>query len=437
MRQCPVWKMVAMVGGLVLMAARSVQAQPLKVFILAGQSNMQGHVNVSTFPYMADDPKTAPILKEMLNARGKPKVLQNVWIASIGCAGNDTTEQKGKLTTGFGAGPGEIGPEFTFGIYIEKLLGGPVLLIKTSWGGKSLNTDFRPPSAGPYVWNHYALEQLKLRHENVAQAKAAKIKATGVYYRLMIKYVRKVLANIKRVDPQYNPKQGYELAGFIWFQGWNDYVDNWTYPNNHKPGGYDRYSRLMAMLINDVRKDLSAPHMPFVIGALGVDGVHHANKPMLYFRQAEAAPALLPQFKGNVAVVKTAPYWDDKLEALFTRYQGYWPKVNAEAAAEKNTSWNNKLRLMRENFTPEELKQLKGMSAFDFHYLGAAKIMAPIGKAFAEAAAKLDKKTQLPVVTRTSLNPIVMRPIHLNHAPKAGTPSTPQAMLTAPPTRSP
>ena len=26
----------------------------------------------------------------------------------------------------------------------------PVLIIKTSWGGRSLNTDFRPPGAGPY-----------------------------------------------------------------------------------------------------------------------------------------------------------------------------------------------------------------------------------------------------------------------------------------------
>ncbi|NNM85373.1 MAG: hypothetical protein HKL96_06435 [Phycisphaerales bacterium] len=387
-----------MVAGLVLGAASSVQAQPLKVFILAGQSNMQGHVNISTFPSMADDPKTAPILKEMLNGQGKPKVLQNVWIASIGCAGNDTNEQTGRLTAGFGAGRQEIGPEFTFGIYIEKMLGGPILIIKTSWGGKSLNTDFRPPSAGPYVWNHYALEQLKRRHANVAQAKADKIKATGVYYRLMIGYVRKVLANIKRVDPQYNPKQGYELAGFVWFQGWNDMVDSWTYPQRKRPGGYDLYSQLMGMFIDDVRKDLSAPRMPFVIGTLGVGGLKHIGMHMVYFRQAEAAPSLRPQFKGNVAVVQTAPYWDDHLAALQARYQGYWRKVNAKAAAEKNTSWKNRIRLMNENFTPEELKQLKGISAFGFHYLGAAKIIAPIGKAFAEATAKLDKTTQLPVV---------------------------------------
>jgi alpha-galactosidase len=30
-----------------------------------------------------------------------------------------------------------------------------VLIIKTAWGGKSLHTDFRPPSAGAYELNDY------------------------------------------------------------------------------------------------------------------------------------------------------------------------------------------------------------------------------------------------------------------------------------------
>ena len=46
----------------------SVQAKPLKVFILAGQSNMQGHAEICTFDYIGDDPATAPILDEMRDA---------------------------------------------------------------------------------------------------------------------------------------------------------------------------------------------------------------------------------------------------------------------------------------------------------------------------------------------------------------------------------
>ena len=88
----------------------------------------------------------------------------------------------------------------------------------------------------------------------------------------MIDHVRKVLKDIKRVVPDYDPKQGYELAGFVWFQGFNDYVDGWTYPDRIKPGGYDLYAELLGHLIRDVRKDLSAPKMPFVIGVMGIGG---------------------------------------------------------------------------------------------------------------------------------------------------------------------
>ena len=164
-------------------------SKKLKVFILAGQSNMQGHVNVSTFDAMADDRKTAPILREMLAADGKPKVCDKVWISSIGCADDDTTEQKGNLTAGLGACTESIGPEFTFGIYMNKTLNEPFLIIRTSWGGKNLHTDFRPPGAGPYEWSDFELSRNKERGDDIAKNKAEKTEATGVYYRLMVEHV--------------------------------------------------------------------------------------------------------------------------------------------------------------------------------------------------------------------------------------------------------
>lgn len=127
---------------------RGWAAKPLKVFILAGQSDMQGHVNVSTFDSMSGDPKTAPILKEMRGADGKPIVCDRVRMASIGCAGDDTMEQSGKLTTGFGASSEAIGPEFTFGIYMEKALNEPILIIKTSWVAGICTRRFVRPGQG-------------------------------------------------------------------------------------------------------------------------------------------------------------------------------------------------------------------------------------------------------------------------------------------------
>jgi hypothetical protein len=379
-----------------LFAAASTEAKPLKVFILAGQSNMQGHANVSTFDSMADDPKTTPLLKEMRNADGTPRVCQKVWISSVGCADDDTTEQKGKVTVGFGASTEEIGPEFTFGIYLEKLLDEPVLLIKTSWGGKSLHTDVRPPSAGPYVWTDDDLAQRKEQGEDLKKAKAEKIKDTGVYYRDMIRHVRKVLADIKRVVPEYDPKQGYELAGFVWFQGWNDFVDESTYRNQNQPGGYDLYGQLLAQFIRDVRKDLSAPKMPFVIGVMGIGGLLKDTKtPQMYFRQAQAAPASLPEFKGNVVAVQTAPYWDYDLAALNDRLDSFNEKMDGEEQKNPNLTPEEKeaarKKGMAESFTAEELKRLKGVSHWGCHYIGAAKIIAPIGKAFADAMVEFQK----------------------------------------------
>ena len=140
-----------------------------------------------------------------------------------------------------------------------------------------------------------------------------------------------------------------------------------------------------------MRKDLSVPKLPFVIGVIGIGGEKADKKPgnMQYFRQAMAAPAALPEFMGHVVAVPTAPFWDDELEALQGRVDACWPKVDATVAAEKNDSWENKMKHMAENFTPAEWKRLQtGTSNQAYHYLGAAKIMAPIGKALAEAMVK-------------------------------------------------
>jgi len=391
--------MMVMVAGLMAGIAGQAQAKPLKVYILAGQSNMQGWTSPETFDSLATDPKTAPLLKEMRGADGKPRVCEKVWISSIGCAGDDTTEQKGKLTVGFGANADRIGPEFTFGIYMEKLLNEPILLIKTSWGGKSLHTDFRSPGAGAYVWGDFEVQACKNRG-SLEKDKADKIKATGVYYRLMLEHVGKVLGNIKRVVPDYDPGQGYEIAGFVWFQGFNDLVSDWTYPDNNKPGGYDLYSVLMAHFIRDVRKDLKVPKMPFVIGVMGLNGMTPPQNEA-YFHQAQAAPASLPEFKGNVAAVETAPFWDADLDALLRRETKFWPQMDARAAESakqhlKISGQEAKDQVLLENgFTPEEVKRLrKGVSNLGFHYLGAAKIIAPIGKAFAEAMVDLQKTRQ-------------------------------------------
>ncbi len=385
---------------LLVLVTSVAEAEPLRVFILAGQSNMQGHAQVRTFEHIGMDPATKPLLEEMQNADGSPKVLERVWISSIGCADE---EQKGKLTTGFGAsqnGP-KIGPEYTFGITMEKLVDGPILLIKTSWGGKSLNTDFRSPSAGPYVFNASQLAAFQKQGKDLDTIKAEKQMATSVNYRLMVEHVKTVLADINRVVPNYDAAQGYKLSGFVWFQGWNDMVDGSTYPNRDQPGGYDAYSDVMAHFIRDVRKDLNAPKLPFVIGVLGVGGPvaeygpdQQRYKPIHQnFRDAMAAPAALPEFNGNVATVLAEKYWDRELTDAKAKENEVKQKAKKLATDSKMNSAEERAlqaKMLDEELTERQRQVIdKGISNFEFHYLGSAKILGGIGKGLAQKMAEI------------------------------------------------
>ena len=374
--------------------------KPLKVFILVGQSNMQGHAQVRTLAHIGMDKKTAPILREIQDDDGTPRVHKEVWISYL----SHGDVKQGQLTTGFGADDNKIGPELTFGIYMQKQLNEPILIIKTAWGGKSINTDFRPPSAGPYKFNENQIEQFKKQKKDLKEIKAKKAEATGHYYRLMMDHVKKVLADTKSVYPKYDPKQGHELAGFVWFQGWNDMVDRGTYPTRDKPGGYDKYSEVMAHFIRDVRKDLGAPKMPFVIGVIGVGGPTSKYSPsqMRYkavhqnIRDAMAAPASMAEFKGNVAAVRTENYWDPQLKELGEK----WEQVRAKSRSlsKDKTLTREQRKTALDTFTAATMSEKDlaiykaGTSNAGYHYLGSAKIMAGIGKGFAEALANISKK---------------------------------------------
>ena len=369
----------------------------MQVFILAGQSNMEGHARVETFDYLADDPATAPLLKEMRGADGRPRECDHVWISYFTGNGDSNGEGFGKLTAGYGSrnkpaeDGGKIGPEFTFGLTLDKQVDAPVLIIKTAWGGKSLYYDFRPPSAGVYPRSKMDVE--KDRHPE---------KDSGLYYRLMIEHVRRVLANPKRVCPAYDEKQGYELAGFVWLQGFNDMINREVYPEKSVGGAprYADYSKWLADLIRDVRKDLKAPAMPVVIGVMGIDGLK-PNPHVAAFRLAMAAPARLPEFQGSVVAVETAPFWDERLGAIAEKHQdvrqmGFYlrtkhPKhANADGQMTPQRQREFLQQYEAETITPEEAALWKrGASNQGYHYLGCAKTFALMGRAFAEAVLKL------------------------------------------------
>lgn len=403
-----------------ILAVFGVSAKPIKVFILVGQSNMEGPADISTFDYIGDDPATAPMLKMMRGADGKPTTSDGAWISYLTGANENNFTLNGKLTAGYGSmwgadptKPGQkIGPEFTFGLTMDASFDEPVLIIKAAWGGKSLHTDFRPPSAGPYVipketqevWDKHPQGAHGIpKAEDRPKWHEEKKAATGVYYRLMMEHVKKVLADPKVVMPEYDAKQGYEIAGFVWFQGFNDMVDGHVYPKHDQPDRFALYSDLLAHFIRDVRKDLNAPKMPFVIGVMGVGGLKDQSHSMVTFRKAMAAPTELPEFKGNVVSVETAPFWSDELGAIDAKraqigQMSYFldSKHKDHANADGNMTPEQKQAFLKkfeaELITPAELAMWKrGASNAGYHYLGCAKTFALMGKHFAEANLKMIK----------------------------------------------
>ena len=142
-----------LVGLFVLCPASASIAEDgatVKVFILAGQSNMQGHGKVDAEPkandgkgsleWLVKNGAAEPGYKHLVDDDGKWTSRDDVQIWYLGRQGN--------LRPGFGFREGFIGPELGFGHAVGDAMNEPVLLITLAWGGRSLATDFRPPSPG-------------------------------------------------------------------------------------------------------------------------------------------------------------------------------------------------------------------------------------------------------------------------------------------------
>lgn len=383
-------------------------AKPLKVYILAGQSNMQGHAEERVIAGLKSDPATRALYDKIMTAEDEFRVFDEVRVAALSGSLQEPATKSGPLTIGFGSNLGgqpgakgkqaiKFGPELGFGVTMREHLKEPFLIIKTAWGGKSLRKDFLSPSGVPVVGGDAE---------------------TGAHYRAMCAHVQAVLAEPGKHHPAYDPKEGYEIAGFVWFQGWNDMMgakDPFYQATEDKPA-FAAYSELLAHFIRDVRVEFKAPDMPFVIGVIGTGGNPDEKNP---FREAMAAPASLPEFQGNVTAVHTAKCYDEKLGELVDRGWRWerpaWDPENKYAELRARLAplqqklkegqklptqqerakvhWGVKAEMRDILYTPEEQQYLaENHSNQGYHYLGSGKILGRIGQAFAEAMITMQKQ---------------------------------------------
>jgi len=312
---------------------------PLKIFILAGQSNMQGHASLRTLENLIYNSQTAAEYEHWKDREGRWTERRDVWIWTI------DGQRYGNLKPGFGANEMKIGPELGFGWVMGEHMQQQVLLIKICWGGRSVKRDFLPPSGDMPSAEELDKELQNARKKNpditIEQIK----ERYGKAYRDMLAHVKNVLADLKQYFPDYEPKRGYELAGLVWFQGWNDMVDG-----SQRAEKYVNYTRRLALLIKDLRNDLNTPNLPVIIGELGASKRED-------FQEAQAAVSGLPEFKGNVSFVKTREFWEPDVEEMANK--GVW----------KGPDW---------------VKFYNVGSERGYHYLGSARIYYRMGNAFAE-----------------------------------------------------
>ncbi|MDP6355518.1 MAG: sialate O-acetylesterase [Planctomycetota bacterium] len=341
----------ALIVGFALLASGGAHAAqgrgPLKVFILAGQSNMDGQAHVRTIDFLGEDsePARAALLKTF-KPDGKNLVTRDdVWVAN---AVNDI------LKPGFGGRRnyarlgGNIGPEYSFGYFMGEAFEEQVLLIKFAPGGQSLHVNFRPPSAG-----------------KTGNAKLDEQGVVGQQYRNLVKTVHNTLGGLKKLFPGYDEKAGHEIVGLVWFQGFNDMFD---------VTGRKQYGQNLVHLIKDLRTEFKASEMKVVVGVMGVNGVDNEKNPKQRdVRGGQRFINTVQEFKGNAKAVETAPLLDPAIVKVLC------------------AGWLYPERDLKKNPVTKEEKAMlrRATSNRGYHYYGSGRFMILAGKTFADTMLEL------------------------------------------------
>ena len=290
----------------------NLNAQKVKVFILAGQSNMQGHGEtlpantrgtLAHFMDVGGDEEFEYIRDENNNWTTR----DDVWVRYNHENGELLTDDLG---IGFGGNESQIGPELGFGHLLGAVSDDQVLIIKTCWGGTSLAVDFRPPSSGGTV---------------------------GPFYNQMISDINTAINNIDVEFPEY-AGQEIEIAGFCWFQGWSD---------GEEEAFLNEYEANLTNLIADIRTDLNVPNLPFVIGLTGNGGFEiDENDAWIQSLQNIIVPAqinvgeLMGQTYVNYA--ETRDFWRAADESPEADFDHHW-RNNAESYLRIGTELGSKM----------------------------------------------------------------------------------------------
>ena len=280
---------------------------PVKVYILLGQSNMleMGRVagdkdgslenaikNRGLYPYLVDETGNWTVRQDVRNVAvmgsggpGKTQVRKNDWLQVNGS---------------------KIGVEIGIGHYLGQLHDGPVLILKSAIGNRSLGWDLLPRESASYefidpkdgkTYIYAGYGQSPLRWEKGTEPEPIGWRA-GLQYDGDIARAKEVL---DKLGTYYPGATAYEIAGFFWWQGDKD---------RYNSGHSQKYELNLANLIVQLRKEFNAPNAKFVCATLGQtdkDNASGTEKDIIEAQFAISDPDKHPEFKGTVATVYAHP----------------------------------------------------------------------------------------------------------------------------------
>ncbi len=296
--------------------------KPIKVFILMGQSNMLGFGRIQpettkgTLAYLTKKQGKYP---HLLDDDGNWTVRNDVWYTKVTVGQRQHWLQVADKHR-------HIGPELQFGHIMGHIHDELVLIIEASQGNRSLGWDILPPGSGQFKYEGRVYAGYKDTPSSWVEGEPKKPVNwyAGKQYDDFVKDVQEVLNNLPKFFPHYKD-QGYEIAGFAWWQGHKD----------QNPAHASRYEQNLVTLIKELRKEFEAPKAPFVLATIAFGG-WDLKGPGLTVANAQLAVSgdkgNYPEFAGNVKTVEARGFWRDK--EVSPSSAGYHYNHNAETYVE-------------------------------------------------------------------------------------------------------
>jgi alpha-galactosidase len=302
----------------------------VKVFILLGQSNMLGFGRVGpketkgSLEYMIKEMGKYGFLVDDAGQWTTRKDVRYVHVMNRRGVDYKDLEKFGDVKNDWLTVKGNFGPELGFGHVMGQVLDEPVLVLKACIGNRSLGWDLLPPGSERYEFEGKVYAGYK--DTAPSWVKGAEPKAVSWYagrqYDADTAHAKAVLKNLKKYFPDYKD-QGYEVAGFVWWQGHKD----------QNAAHASKYEENLVRLIKSLRKDFDAPNAKFVLAT----GCGNPGREGFGLKIAEAQLAVgdakkYPEFQGNVKAVDTRDLWREPADSPAN--QGYHYNHNAETYME-------------------------------------------------------------------------------------------------------